>query len=289
VVRTANLPPTVHSNRQGSQPFPANWGSGGTRRSTPTHLPRVTRLPGVPPGRRERFDGPARTFYRPMAPDHPRQSCRCPARRLIMNAQTSAGCAELLTRPPHGRPWPEAADRLTCPRSIGQWRVSGWKAGANSATCWSTGTFTRISSSPSTEAHRHPRLGDGTYRPPLLGFRSHRVGYRSLASAPPRVFPVVVGGVALLCQRARSGSRLVTARDRLPTSPRLVLIGQRPRPHCRGDELTSTSQQSDEDRHEDWLVPYRMRSICVPWPATPELWYSTATGNATGWKRTGQY
>jgi aminoglycoside phosphotransferase (APT) family kinase protein len=52
---------------------------------------------------------------------------------------------------------------------------------------------------------RHPRLGDGPGRPPVLGFRPWPVGYRDVA--PPRLQRPVGAGVARVCPGAGAGRR----------------------------------------------------------------------------------
>src|SRR6202012_1808322 len=44
--------------------------------------------------------------------------------------------------------------------------------------------------------HRDPGLGDRPGRPPILGFRSRRMGHRAVAPAPSRVLPAVGDGLA---------------------------------------------------------------------------------------------
>src|SRR5580693_2734804 len=61
---------------------------------------------------------------------------------------------------------------------------------------------------------RHHRLGDGPGRPPVLGFRSWRVGYRAVAAPPPRLQRPMGAGVARVCPGTGAGLRLGPAGDR---------------------------------------------------------------------------
>ena len=117
----------------------------------------------------------------------------------------------------------EAADRLDRPG-----RASAWADLLASAAQLAPVGRRRHSRRPVAcrrrAVDRHHRLGDGPGRPPVLGFRSRRVGYRAVAAPPPRLQRPVGARVARVCPGTGVGRRLRAAGGRLSPPARDCLL-----------------------------------------------------------------